>query len=541
MATEQQHPFVRRFGRAGGWVRRNALLALALLAVVGALITTIAVVRTGAASKDRLRQAQIALVQVPAALFATVQSPQALLAGETAAPSEFPLSKSLRERLVAMSVTTAHFWPTRVTQKVLSDAQQLEAYTAALMRLIGKRRLAQANALSTRRIGPLAAVLGVDEAAAATALSRDITRDDQTSWNVTLAVAGFAGLLLLALIIAVALGRGRDERTRIERGRSEIESRALRESHQRLQALVQHGSDIITVVRGDASVVYQVGPVEAILGYTRELPEGATLTDWVARADRAALLELCGTECVARHELRMLQSVGKDVTCEVSATPLLDHPVWGDVVVLNMWDVTARNVLEERLRHQAFHDQLTELPNRALVLDSAERMLARAARQDTSVIAIYIDLDGFKKINDSFGHAAGDELLRVVATRLARITRTSDLVGRLGGDEFIMLLDGFTLEVGPEIVAERVLGILRKPVVLDGTEGLPLYINASLGIAAARRGTADELLRDADLALYEAKGAGKNRYAVSTPAPEPDAVELPPLAPDLRVPAADAS
>jgi diguanylate cyclase (GGDEF)-like protein/PAS domain S-box-containing protein len=521
LQSEQREASVRRFGDARAWLRRNALVVLALATVVAALIVTVAVVRTGAATKDRLRQAQIALVQVPAALFATVRSPQALLAGEPAAASEFPLSKVLRDRLAAMTVTTAHLWSTPLTRRVRGEALHVESYTAQLMGLIAEHRLARANAVYNHQITPLAQVLTVDQAAAARALSREITREDQTSWALTIVVAGFAGVLLLALVTGVALGRGRDERTRIERERIEIESRAVRESLQHLQALVEHGSDIITVVRSDGSVVYQLGPVEALLGYAFALPEGAQLTDWVAVDDRPALLGLCRTRHAARHELRMLQREGRDVTCDASATPLLGHPVWGDVVVLNMWDVTGRKVLEERLRHQAFHDQLTQLPNRALVLDCAERMLARATRQDTSVTALYIDLDGFKKINDSFGHAAGDELLRVVAARLLRVTRKSDLVGRLGGDEFIMLVDGATLDVVPEAVADRVLAVLREPIVLDGTDGWPLRVKASLGIAEANRGTAETLLRDADLALYEAKDAGRNRYAISSPPPEP--------------------
>jgi diguanylate cyclase (GGDEF)-like protein/PAS domain S-box-containing protein len=520
-ASEEREASVRGFARAAAWMRRNALLALALVAVIGALIATIAVVKAGATAKDRLRQAQIALVQEPSALFATVHSPQALLAGETAGPSEFPLSQSLRDRLVALAVTTDRFWSTPRTRSITEEARQVASDTAQLMSLIGEHRLAGANALSSRRIAPLAQVLGADVTAADAALGEKLTRDDQTSWTPTLIVAGFAGALLLTLVSAVALARGRSERTRIEHGRAEIESRAVRASAQRLQALVEHGSDIITVVRADASVVYQVGPIEAILGYAQTMPDGDRLTDWVVTDDRQELLGLCQTRDNARHELRMLHRHGPNVTCEASATFLSGHPVWGDIVVVNMWDVTGRKVLEERLRHQAFHDQLTQLPNRALVLDCAERMLARGAREPTSVIALYIDLDGFKQVNDTFGHAAGDELLRVVGSRLSGATRGSDLVGRLGGDEFIMLLDGFTLDLGPEIVAERVLDVLREPVVLERAEGASVRVNASIGVAVALGGTADDLLRDADLALYEAKDAGKNRYVVSGPPPDP--------------------
>jgi EAL domain-containing protein (putative c-di-GMP-specific phosphodiesterase class I)/GGDEF domain-containing protein len=132
------------------------------------------------------------------------------------------------------------------------------------------------------------------------------------------------------------------------------------------------------------------------------------------------------------------------------------------------------------LRHQALHDALTGLPNRVLALDRIEQMLARARRQQLPVAALYIDIDGFKHVNDSFGHAAGDELLRIVARRLEGVVREGDTAARLGGDEFVVLVEGSTLDAGPELVAERLL----------------------------------ELLRDADIALYEAKGAGRNRYVL---------------------------
>ena len=509
---------VRWVVRTRALVRRGALPALALSALIAVLTTAVAVVRVGDTSKDRLRQAQIALVQEPSALFATTESPQALLSGEPADPGEFPLSKAFRAHLDALTATTERFWSTPLTRKISSEARQVASSTAQLMGFVAAHRLAVARAVSSRQVAPLARILGANVASAALALQLQIARADQTSWILTLAVTGLAIVLLLALVTAVALARRRRERTRIEQARTEMESDAVREGLQRLEALVEHGSDIITVVRADATVVYQIGPVESILSRTPAIPEGTKLTDWVATEDRQDLLGLCRTEHATRCELRMLRSDGMHITCEVSATSLLNHPLWGDVVVLNLWDVTGRKTLEERLRHQAFHDQLTGLPNRALVLDHAERMLAGASRRPTSVVALYIDLDGFKAVNDHFGHAAGDELLQAVAMRLSGAIRGSDLVGRLGGDEFIVLLDGFTLNVAPETVAERVLAGLRDPVLLESPHGSSVRVQASVGIASACGGTADDLLRDADLALYEAKQLGKNRYAVFSPA-----------------------
>ncbi|HYB23219.1 MAG TPA: EAL domain-containing protein [Solirubrobacteraceae bacterium] len=164
------------------------------------------------------------------------------------------------------------------------------------------------------------------------------------------------------------------------------------------------------------------------------------------------------------------------------------------------------------LRHQALHDALTGLPNRVLALDRARHVLARARREQTPVAALYVDIDGFKQVNDTFGHATGDELLRIVAQRLQSVVREGDTAARLGGDEFIVLVEGATLEAGPELVAERVLDVLRQPYDLSDRIGRQLTLTASVGVASGPRLSADELLRDADLALYQAKAAGKNRY-----------------------------
>jgi diguanylate cyclase (GGDEF)-like protein len=167
--------------------------------------------------------------------------------------------------------------------------------------------------------------------------------------------------------------------------------------------------------------------------------------------------------------------------------------------------------LVEQIRHQALHDALTDLPNRALILDRAEQMLARAERNRTPVAALFVDLDGFKEVNDTLGHAAGDQLLRAVANRLATTIRGSDTLARLGGDEFVVLVDSASFDTGPRLVAERLLDVLADPFVLEGREDTPLTVTASIGIATATPGsTAGDLLRNADVALYNAKAAGKN-------------------------------
>ncbi len=169
---------------------------------------------------------------------------------------------------------------------------------------------------------------------------------------------------------------------------------------------------------------------------------------------------------------------------------------------------------EEELAFLATHDPLTGLPNRTLILDRVEQMLARALRSQTPVAALFIDLDGFKNINDTLGHGVGDELLRAVAARLEGVVRHADALGRLGGDEFVVIAEELAADAGPELVAERLLEALKHPFKLGSDGATRLTVTASIGVAAGERASAEELLRDADIAMYQAKWDGKNRYAV---------------------------
>jgi diguanylate cyclase (GGDEF)-like protein len=166
----------------------------------------------------------------------------------------------------------------------------------------------------------------------------------------------------------------------------------------------------------------------------------------------------------------------------------------------------------DELEYRALHDPLTDLPNRILVLDRAEQILARGRRQDVPVTALFVDIDGFKQINDRFGHHAGDEVLRQVGARLKTVLRENDTVGRLGGDEFAMLIDSLGLDAAPELVAERILDVLRQPIRLSQSAHQPLLLTASIGIATGRPASAEDLMQDADLALYKAKALGKDGY-----------------------------
>jgi len=184
------------------------------------------------------------------------------------------------------------------------------------------------------------------------------------------------------------------------------------------------------------------------------------------------------------------------------------------------------------LEFQALHDGLTGLPNRVLVMDRIAHALARSTRVAHPLAVLFIDFDGFKTVNDTFGHGAGDQLLRTVGARLGNLIRDSDTVGRLGGDEFVVLLEPGDTRLAPELVAERILELLNLPIELGA--GLEVRLTASVGIAIGWRETTEELLRDADLALYSAKQTGKNRYVVFEDAMQTAVADRHALEVDLR-------
>jgi diguanylate cyclase (GGDEF)-like protein len=169
---------------------------------------------------------------------------------------------------------------------------------------------------------------------------------------------------------------------------------------------------------------------------------------------------------------------------------------------------------EKELVFLATHDALTGLPNRTLILDRIEQTLTRARHNSEPVAALFVDLDNFKAINDSLGHGCGDELLCAVAKRLEGVIRETDALGRLGGDEFVVVADGLSLAAGPELIAERLLEAFSEPFSLGEDGETRVHAKASIGIATGIRPSAEELLRDADIAMYRAKWGGKSRYLV---------------------------
>jgi diguanylate cyclase (GGDEF)-like protein len=166
---------------------------------------------------------------------------------------------------------------------------------------------------------------------------------------------------------------------------------------------------------------------------------------------------------------------------------------------------------QEELAFMATHDQLTGLPNRTLIVDRAEQMFARARRRQSPVAALFINLDNFTSITDTLGHAVGDELVQAIAARLDGVVRDADALGRLGRDEFVVLAEEISLAAGPELIAERLLEALKAPFTVGTSE---LTVTASIGIASGERNCAEDLLRDADIAMHQAKWGGRDRYVM---------------------------
>jgi diguanylate cyclase (GGDEF)-like protein/PAS domain S-box-containing protein len=312
---------------------------------------------------------------------------------------------------------------------------------------------------------------------------------------------------------------------------------STRLSEDRFRSLIQNSSDATLVIDEEGICTYVSPAIRPLLGIDPQDLIGTRPTDIVHPDERQRVRDRLGTALQQSPDNVLIQfrmgcrdGTWRDVEAVVSNQ--LDRPSVAGYVA-NVRDITERKEFEALLAHRAVHDPLTGLANRQLVLDRAEQMLARSRRTGAQVAAYFIDLDNFKDANDSLGHEAGDRLLQAVAGRFAGILRADDTVGRLGGDEFVVLAEGASLTVGPERVAERLREALRQPFRVQGYEGLPISVTASIGIAAGPRPSAQELLRDADVALYQAKAEGRDRWVLFEAAMQSAAVDRLELKSDL--------
>jgi diguanylate cyclase (GGDEF)-like protein/PAS domain S-box-containing protein len=302
-----------------------------------------------------------------------------------------------------------------------------------------------------------------------------------------------------------------------ERRRAEA---ALRASEERFRSLVQNASDLVMITDVDGTLRYVSPAIERILGFSPEEAIGTSGFAWIHAEDRASVESVLRQRLVrdgAREsvEFRIRHRDGSWRYVETVVSNLLnDTSVHG--VVINAHDVTERKRLEDDLTHQAFHDTLTNLPNRALFIDRLGQALARAQRRGSMVAVLLLDLDRFKVINESLGYEAGDQLLVQVGQRLAACIPPDDTIARLGGDEFTVLMDDLSDTRDPGLLADRLLEALGAPFVIAGRT---VHVTASVGVVlrTGRHLQPADLLRDADVALYEAKAAGKGRAVHFTP------------------------
>ena len=306
-----------------------------------------------------------------------------------------------------------------------------------------------------------------------------------------------------------------------------------RRSERRLRLMLQYASDVICILDHDLTIVHVTPAVEPIVGLPAPELLGMNWLDVVAEVDREAardLVSLAQGGRPARGEVRLMSETGHTPHVDAVVTEVIDEDLMGFVITCH--DITERHELEEQLTHQAFHDSLTGLANRALFRDRLGHAMARA-RGAGGYGVMFVDLDDFKTVNDSLGHAAGDELLREMTRRLRSCLRDGDTAARLGGDEFAVLLEDVEDDDQCDVIAQRLLVALAEPFSIGGTE---VTTGASIGIAMGQVGPAspEDLMRNADLALYDAKNAGKNRYAVFAPTMHEAALARLSLTSDLR-------
>jgi diguanylate cyclase (GGDEF)-like protein/PAS domain S-box-containing protein len=366
----------------------------------------------------------------------------------------------------------------------------------------------------------------------------DIYRDpaDRQRWQRVVEAEGGSGVQTFeaqvrrhngtVIWVRFSLRAFRDEAGRVVRYEGALEDvtdrrraeEGLRASEERFRALVQNASDMITVLETGGTVRYASPSHQRLLGHAPEELAGRNLLDLVHSEDRPlvdnalqCLVDLPDENLTIEYRCQHRNGTWRMI--ESTASNLLEHPaVTG--IVLNSHDITDRKRAEERLLHDALHDELTSLPNRALFMDRLWQAMERTRREPDRLTAVlFLDVDQFKIVNDSLGHLVGDELLVQIARSLSTVLRPMDTIARIGGDEFAILLEGGHGIDDAVNVANRIHERLAAPINLGGHE---VVITASIGIAVHTPDyeKPEDLLRDADTAMYRAKGSGRACHVV---------------------------
>jgi diguanylate cyclase (GGDEF)-like protein/PAS domain S-box-containing protein len=505
-----------RFAKAL-WTRRGeasaqkgSLRILPLLACAVAVIAGMLLMADRARQQaDRARQAQVLMERVRNGTqqvdivtwrsLATTRaaSPATLVAGLEAYKR---VTSSVRE-MRRLGVPPGNV---REVERAVGSAYGIGINTLAISRRDPRAGRRMARAI----FGPAMQRL---EAATSKATARQDERAEEALLRAR--IGGVASLVLGVLLLALLAWRLH----RIQGGSALAEqARAVeRRGEERLHALVRHSSDVVAVIDPSSHVRWLAESVRGMLGYEPEALVGRRLAELVHPDDANALSPFLHDAAEQEGEATMLSvrlrgADGAYRHLELVADNRLSDPLI-DGILLNMRDVSERLALLEQLRHQAFHDSLTGLPNRALFDERLRRALVRLRRTDGFAAVMFVDLDDFKTVNDGLGHAAGDELLQAVARRLDDTLRAQDTAARLGGDEFAVLLEDLVDESEALAIAERVRRALEPPLTVAGHQVTP---SVSIGVACpGPEDSADELLRNADVAMYAAKERGKAQVA----------------------------
>ncbi|MFF5081253.1 diguanylate cyclase domain-containing protein [Actinoplanes sp. NPDC000266] len=281
-----------------------------------------------------------------------------------------------------------------------------------------------------------------------------------------------------------------------------------RQADQRFQALFQHAPDLVSVLDVHGNIEYSSPSAKAILGFEQGQLVGSSVFAIVHPDDREYMREqfallLSRRDAVLRLQCRSSSAKGEYRWFEFTASNQMHNPALHGIVI-NARDISENRAFQERLAHEAQHDALTGLPNRRRMQDALG-----ASLRDQPVGVLFVDLDGFKPVNDAHGHEAGDELLRQVARRLTGCVREGDVLARVGGDEFVVLMPGVVGDADTGAACDRIRSAIEEPFKIDGID---VRIGASVGVhLAPSAGDPDEALRAADHAMYTVKKSGRDR------------------------------
>ncbi len=324
------------------------------------------------------------------------------------------------------------------------------------------------------------------------------------AWTVCIA----AGLLFARQVIATAL------MIAVQTGV------ARRSAEARFAALIRNTGDVIAILDGKGVFSFLTPTAERIFGQPPQALIGRKLAELVAFEDRPRLRDFLARDLAqpgasGHVEARIPRGEEKHRIVEIHGSNMAREPAIGGYL-LNLRDHTDRKGMEEQLKRLALHDPLTLLANRSLFRDRLEHAVAVSKRNGRGVAVMFVDLDNFKKVNDSFGHAQGDRVLHKSAQRLVQATRNGDTVARLGGDEFAVLLENLMNKDQVVEIAARIVEALQESLDLPGND---TRVTASVGVAfATAEDGVEELMRNADVAMYSAKAQGKGRYTIYEPA-----------------------